>query len=677
MSVKVDNNDVLVTVAQDVTVNNTLVTNTITNDYPNTVTVKSNEFAVVGDGLFATTKEEVPGWMRELVGDLVTGATANAYNAMAGFNYNLYNAMIALQVAENKYQQAINTRITDQEAFVQAVETLNSTVQNAEAEIVGIKQTYATKNFATATAAQTLEASLNGGAIKSSLGQLASTMTNQYGTMAQRMDVLESTFEDLGLGVEGYANATNTLETYVGLTNGSPNGSGVLGGLTANSQSITALNAYLKDSNGVFGGATSQVANTVQTRVDAGKRETEAKWMYGSTLTLPSGQSYTSNFGMTSTAAGNEATSEFLVTADKFRLMSTAGGTKSAYSPFTVNSGDGSIAFNGKVSFSNVTNVPQLGSTPQEVVNAVNSGNTTTIDGGKITTGTIQAGAIAAKAITADKISADVFSGQTIIGGNIYGTRIEGASILGAVIKSSWIDYSNTGVLTNWQYFTPATVPSQYVDNFAKNTDGSLVVDSMGYVRLPGSNVVRTEAHSQTIPDGSRIKSELTPFSIPLRAFDYYQDDTPNRYISSTFSLAGSGSIEVRGGVYNGLNGHESAKLLFYVGNIKYEVYGYEYNNYDYTGYIKENDVDIGTTNWHRKGSIVVDRSPYGIPVKIVVNYDYSIAVTLTVGGGQFIVQNYSGVKNLVTVVEAWGGVDRAEYGTAASVNFGVFTAQN
>lgn len=228
MSVNVVDNNVTVTASQDVEVANILVTNTITNEYPNTITVKSNEFAVVGDALFATTKEEVPGWMRELVSELAKGATANAYNAMTGFNYNLYNAMVALQVAENKYQQVINTRITDQEAFVQAVETLNSSVQNAQAEVVGIKQTYATKDFAMATAAQTLEASLNGGAIKSSLGQLASTMTNQYGTMAQRMDVLESTFEDQELKVEGYANATDTLETYVGLTQGAPDGTGLI-----------------------------------------------------------------------------------------------------------------------------------------------------------------------------------------------------------------------------------------------------------------------------------------------------------------------------------------------------------------------------------------------------------------------------------------------------------------
>jgi hypothetical protein len=152
---------------------------------------------------------------------------------MEGFNYNLYNALLSLQVAENKYQQAINTKITDQEAFVQAVETLNSTAQNAISELINVKQTYATKDFAITTAANVLEASINGGAIKSSLGSLASSMTNKYGTMSQRIDVLESTFEDLNLGVNGYANATNTLETYVGIAEGVPNGTGLLAKVTS------------------------------------------------------------------------------------------------------------------------------------------------------------------------------------------------------------------------------------------------------------------------------------------------------------------------------------------------------------------------------------------------------------------------------------------------------------
>ena len=65
MSVNVVDNNVTVTAVQEIEVANDVVTNAVVNEYPNTISVKSNEFAVVGDGLFATTKEEVPGWMRE------------------------------------------------------------------------------------------------------------------------------------------------------------------------------------------------------------------------------------------------------------------------------------------------------------------------------------------------------------------------------------------------------------------------------------------------------------------------------------------------------------------------------------------------------------------------------------------------------------------------------------
>ena len=75
--------------------------------------------------------------------------------------------------------------------------------------------------------------------------------------------------------------------------------------------------------------------------------------------------------------------------------------------PFTIDASGTTtqIKFNGVVEFSNVANVPQLGSTPQEVVDAVNNGNTTTINGGKITTGSITATQIQANSISADRLS--------------------------------------------------------------------------------------------------------------------------------------------------------------------------------------------------------------------------------------------------------------------------------
>lgn len=321
---------------------------------------------------------------------------------------------------------------------------------------------------------------------------------------------------------------------------------------------------------------------------------------------------------------------------------------------------------------------------PAEVANAINT-NTTTIDGSKITTGTIQAGAIAAGAITADKVSADVFSGQTIIGGNIYGTRIEGASILGAVIKSSWIDYSNTGVLTNWQHFTPATVPSQYVGNFAKNTDGSLVVDSMGYVRLPGSNVVRTEAHSYDSGKVFTTNLSIPTFVTPLRSWDYYYEDTPNRFITNSFVLNGSASITLSHFTFHGDSSVSysttfSTDLAFKVGNTLFEVYLYDVGTYDMAGSIKRDGTVVQNVYYNRAGGGSWTYYVYnGISVQVVINYDYSPSLTVNISANNLIpIESYNNVRNLIELVRGTMYGNRGNsLGLTASANVGLFTAQN
>ena len=495
MSVSIDDNNVTVTVSQDVQIDNNVVTGNITNEYPNTITVKSNEYAIVGDGLFATTKEEVPAWMKTLVNDLATSATASAYNAMTGFNYNLYNALISLQVAENKYQQSINTRITDQEAFVQAVETLNSTAQNAQAEIVSIKQTYATKDFAVATVAETLEASINGGAIKSSIGALASSMSNQYGTMAQRMDVLESTFENLESGVEGYANATHTLETYVGSVDSSQGAAGTYG----LSKNVTDLELKLDDlDNSIYG--TSGLKQTLEGVIDKEGARVESKFAYNSNIVV-NGVAYSSGFGLTSTGtqAGTytedgvtypKFNSEFWINAEKFKFTNS---TKSgSVAPFTIDASGTTpqIKFNGIVEFNNISSRPThtsgtlanrpsiavLGSsyvatnennkvytytsagwivggvTSSEVVAAINGGNTTTINGGRITTGSINVmDAAVGNVISSGNYVPDVSGWSINRNGNaeMNNVRIRGdVSSTGALQSSTYVAGSTGWIIS-------------------------------------------------------------------------------------------------------------------------------------------------------------------------------------------------------------------------------------
>lgn len=159
-------------------------------------------------------------------------------------------------------------------------------------------------------------------------------------------------------------------------------------------------------------------------------------------ITSPDGSITGWSFGDSS----NEK-SYFKIKAETFQISDGTTG----YTPFSIENGN--INLNGKVNFSNVTEVPQLGSTPDEVVEAINAGNTTTIDGGKITTGSITADKIATDQILVNQTiqSSDftsVGSGGFRLKANaagtasdptIYGAYIKGGVVSGVTLESSTI----------------------------------------------------------------------------------------------------------------------------------------------------------------------------------------------------------------------------------------------
>ena len=166
-------------------------------------------------------------------------------------------------------------------------------------------------------------------------------------------------------------------------------------------------------------------------------------------ITNPNGQITGWSFG-----DGSNTKSYFDIYADNFRIVNATTHTV----PFSISGSD--VVFNGKVNFTNVTNVPQLGSTPQEVVNAVNAGNTTTIDGGKITTGSITSNELA---VGAGIVNGYIQSSDYVLGTSgfrlksnaagtfedptIYGAYIRGGVINGSIITGQFIDINSTYIL--------------------------------------------------------------------------------------------------------------------------------------------------------------------------------------------------------------------------------------
>lgn len=285
--------------------------------------------------------------------------------------------------------------------------------------------------------------------------------------------------------------------------------------LVALASTVTNLSTELNNGTSTWASADSALENSLKTEISGEGARVESKFAYNSVLKL-NGTSYSSGFGIaTSLTSGSglpTGQSEFWIKADKFKLISADGNKKSSYSPFTVDSVTGEINFNGKVTFSNVTNVPVINKTyvqtnqPTSGMNkgdtwidtddnnnlytyngsswvktqsgaktylqttaptsgmivgdiwvdsddnykqyryngsswvvldynpatAINTG-TTTINGGKITTGSITAAQIQANSVSADKLNVTTLSSisanlGTITSGVIYDSTWDGSS---------------------------------------------------------------------------------------------------------------------------------------------------------------------------------------------------------------------------------------------------------
>jgi hypothetical protein len=135
--------------------------------------------------------------------------------------------------------------------------------------------------------------------------------------------------------------------------------------IIANADAITQLQADLTSEAGLRVSGDTAVENTVKAYADSVGAGVETKWAYNSQIVIGA-YTYSTGFGLaTSATAGSGLTngeSEFWIKADKFKLMSADGSTKSSYVPFSVDTTTGGISFNGKVSFGNVTGANMSGS---------------------------------------------------------------------------------------------------------------------------------------------------------------------------------------------------------------------------------------------------------------------------------------------------------------------------
>lgn len=344
--VVIDSKDIEVIIDKNVSlIDNNIDVKTLEPEYE--ITINRKEYNVVGDELYIPKRyEDAPQWLRDIIDNVTDVALSAKISEINDLTQSLNNLIVELEVAKNTYTQSITSSNDINERINTAIETLNSSVMESDATILGLATTRVTPEQAQAISIDAIRTSLNDTISGNSLGSIISglsetTTTGDY-TNAQSIEVLQSTIEG---NADATATAIDTINTFAGIDE-------------TGAYTYTGLTGYLVDPNtGMIGGGQSELQNTITTTGDS----VEAKFEYGSNIKI-GGKYYNSGFGLKTTMSGGDGTisdpynSEFWINAEKFKFTNNLVSGQAT--PFSIDATglQPKIKFNGIVDFSNISN---------------------------------------------------------------------------------------------------------------------------------------------------------------------------------------------------------------------------------------------------------------------------------------------------------------------------------
>jgi len=320
------------------------------------ITVAKKEYTIVGDDIYIPQLyDDAPEWMKDLVQVVVNIAVDTSNISLVNQLNEVLSQFATSYVPLNQYTQSIIDLSDEDTRLNTVIETLNSNfsdgLSEANAQIIDLQSTKASKDEVVATVLNTISAQLNDADsdIGASLATLQQAIVDES---SARVTSTDSLIASLGDEVESRAEAISTINTYVGIDE-------------AGASTGTGLSGYLEDPNtGQIGGADSQLNSTIRATAE----EVESKFEFNSNLNI-NGNYYNSGFGLVSSLTDTDGIpntvpvgdSEFWVTADKFKVTNPTTQAQ----PFSIDGSD--VVFNGKVTF----NSGQVGSIEEAVASTI------------------------------------------------------------------------------------------------------------------------------------------------------------------------------------------------------------------------------------------------------------------------------------------------------------------
>ena len=234
------------------------------------ITVAKKEYTITGDDIYIPQLyDDAPQWMKDLVSLVVdVSMSTNSTTLINDMNKMLQEFAVSY-VPLNQYTQSI-LDLGDEDTRINGLlETLNSNfnteLSKANAQIISMQMTKASKDEVVAQVIQTLAAQLakpnsNLGATVVSLDQ---AIVDEQTARAKSFNALTASMVSTDGSIAANAQVLDSALAYVGINK-------------AGASTNTGLSAYLQSSNGAIGGADSKVANDI--RVTAAG--VESKWAY-------------------------------------------------------------------------------------------------------------------------------------------------------------------------------------------------------------------------------------------------------------------------------------------------------------------------------------------------------------------------------------------------------------
>lgn len=321
------------------------------------ITVAKKEYVITGDNIYIPMLyDDAPQWMKDLVQVVVDVSISSGNQSLINNMNAILQDFAVSYVPLNQYTQTILDLGDEDTRLNVLIETLNSNfndgLSTANAQIIEMQLTKASKDEVVAQVIQTIAAQLADGAsnIGSTIGRIDQAIANETSARALSLQTLTASLEDTNLDVTANAEVIQNALAYVGIDE-------------TGASTGTGLSAYLEDSNGNIGGADSELANSIRVTAEG----VESKFAYNSIVNIngvykKSGFGLTTNYTSGNGTQANPYVSEFWIDASRFKF--TNSNVTGSVAPFTIDASGANpqIKFNGIVNFSNVTNTTGTGS---------------------------------------------------------------------------------------------------------------------------------------------------------------------------------------------------------------------------------------------------------------------------------------------------------------------------